>query len=275
MKKWLHGAMTAMIVLFTGCGGDSGGDSGGDGGGDGGGVVWNNGVLDLGDGVRMELVWIPAGTFVMGSPTSEAERNSDETQHTVTISRGFWMGKYEVTQEQWTKVMGYNPSNLQGAQNPVEMVTWIDCQTFIQQLNTRVSGGGFRLPTESEWEYACRAGTETRFYTGDSTSDLARAGWYDGNADNTTHPVGQKQSNGFGLYDMHGNVWEWCQDLYGTYPSGSVTDPINKVAPSSDEFRVVRGGSCLAPAGYCRSAVRFESISDGPGVAKGFRLASD
>jgi len=165
--------------------------------------------------------------------------------------------------------MGKNPSNFNGNDNcPVESVSWHDTQEFITKLNQK-DDKIYRLPTEAEWEYACRAGTSTIYYTGNSVDDLDRAGWYSGNSGNKTHPVGEKETNAWGLYDMHGNVWEWCQDWYGDYPSGSVTDPIGLPKGS---FRVIRGGSWYSAAQSCRSASRpdFE-----PGIRLlilGFRL---
>jgi formylglycine-generating enzyme required for sulfatase activity len=194
-------------------------------------------TLDLGRGAKLELVWIPPGEFMMGE---------DSTAHRVKLTKGFWMGKYEVTQEQYEAVVGSNPSYFKGANNPVEQVSWHDAVAFCNKV-------GGRLPTEAEWEYACRAGTTTKYHSGDTDSDLARVAWYDGNSGNTTHAVGGKQANAWGLHDMHGNVWEWCADWYGDYPKGDVTDP---VGPSSGSRRVLRGGSWLNTASYCRSAHR-------------------
>ncbi|MEI6150446.1 MAG: formylglycine-generating enzyme family protein [bacterium] len=228
--------------------------------------------IDLGAGVKMELVWIAPGEFMMGSPANQADRSGDESQRRVRISKGFWMGKYEVTQAQWEKVMGNNPSSYKnaGAKAPVESVSWNDCQTFLERLYGRLQGGlRARLPTEAEWEYACRAGTTTRFTTGDNDTDLDRVGWYESDSGGTTHPVGQKQANAWGLYDMHGNVWEWCRDWYGTYDSGAATDP---TGPSSGSGRVLRGGSWFTNVGFCRSAAR--SCHD-PAVTsfnRGFRV---
>ena len=220
--------------------------------------------------LKMEMVWIPPGKFMMGSRANEAGRDSGEgPRHRVTISKGFWMGKYEVTQEQWQRVMDSNPSNFRGAQNPVEKVSWNDCQAFIEKLTMMAANRGFRLPTEAEWEYACRAESVTRFNTGDDDSVLDRAGWHGGNSGNTTHPVGQKAPNSWGLYDMHGNVWEWCQDWKGDYSADSVTDPEGS---SEGSDRVLRGGSWYGAPRYCRSAIRD---GDGPTVASihvGFRV---
>ena len=226
-------------------------------------------TVDLGGGVTLELVWCPPGTFLMGSPESEAERGGDETQHQVTLSQGFWMGKYEVTQEQWKQVMGNNPSEFTGDPRlPVKKVSWEDCQAFIQKLNSRVSGGGFRLPTEAQWEYACRAGSKSAYCFGDSASGLSDYAWYYENSGRKTHPVGQKRSNAWGLHDMHGNVWEWCSDCYGDYASGSVTDP---TGASSDDWRVLRGGSWLDFPRLCRSAYRIYGTPDYRFTNLGFR----
>jgi len=206
-----------------------------------------------------EFVLIPAGTFMMGSPSGffggESGRDPDETQHKVTISRPFYMQTTEVTQGQWQKVMGSNPSQLNscGDDCPVETVSWNDVQEFIRKLNSMEGTERYRLPTEAQWEFAARAGTTTRFHTGNSEEDLSRAGWYGGNSGFSTHPVGQKTSNAWGLYDMHGNVFEWVQDWKGGYPAGSVIDP---EGPSSGTGRVVRGGSGYGLAGDCRSAFR-------------------
>jgi formylglycine-generating enzyme required for sulfatase activity len=213
-------------------------------------------AISLGAGVTMEMVPVPPGSYLMGSPEAEAGRDNDETpRHQVTISRPFYIGKYEVTQAQWVCVMGSNPSWFKGEDLPVENVSWNDCLEFCRKLTERERAAGrlpagvvYRLPTEAEWEYACRAGTTTRYYTGDSESDLARAGWFDGNSGDRTHPVGQKVANAFGLYDMHGNVWEWCQDWYGSYITDDATDP---GGPQRGSLRVLRGGSWSNNASYC------------------------
>jgi formylglycine-generating enzyme required for sulfatase activity len=174
------------------------------------------------------------------------------------------MGKYEVTQAQWEAVMGNNPSRFKGPNRPVEMVSWDDAQAFIAALNRRNDGYVYRLPTEAEWEYACRAGS-----TGDYAGKLDEMGWYEENAGRQTHPVGQKQPNAWGLYDMHGNVSEWCQDSYRLYPDGVVTDP---QGPSSDSNRVIRGGGWGYAAAYCRSAYRYGLSPGYRDLALGFRL---
>lgn len=214
-------------------------------------------LITLPGGVEMEFVWIPPGTFIMGSPENEKDRYDDETRHRVTLTQGFWMGKYEVTQAQWEAVMNANPSRFESGNRPVESVSWNDCQDFIAKLN-RLNQGTFRLPTEAEWEYAYRAGTTTRFYWGEdrNESDIDRYAWYNGNSGDRTHEVGQKRSNPWGLYDMSGNVWEWCADWYGDYPSGPQVDPKGQ---QSGRARVQRGGSWLSYALYCRSASRNRS----------------
>ena len=212
------------------------------------------------DGI--EFQWCPSGTYVMGSPQGEEGHDSDETQHQVTISHGFWLGKYEVTQSQWESVMGSNPSLFPGANRPVEAVSWEDVQDFIAALNTGKGGAAeYRLPTESEWEYACRAGTTSRFYWGEDSDEttIDSHAWYNGNSSAETHAVGEKLPNVWGLYDISGNVFEWCQDRYGPYPSGPVTDP---QGPSSGILRVARGGSWAHVPSACRSAERLSAPVD-------------
>ena len=226
-----------------------------------------------------KFIFIPPGNFMMGSPSNESGRTDDESQHRVTLTQGFYMQTTEVTQGQWQEVMGSNPSHFNncGDNCPVEQVSWNDVQEFIRKLNQREGGNRYRLPTEAEWEYAARAGSTTAFANGGISelecgydASLNAMGWYCGNADGKTHPVARKQPNTWGLYDMHGNVWEWCQDWYGNYPSGSVTDPQGS---SSGSFRVLRGGGWNDGAWSCRSAGRG---GRGPGRrsgALGFRLA--
>ncbi len=205
--------------------------------------------------VFMEMRLIPAGTFMMGSTSTEKDRGSNEgPQHEVKITQSFYMGKYEITQTQWQAVMGSNPSSFKGNNLPVDHVSWDDCQTFIQKLN-QMGQGTFRLPTEAEWEYACRSGMQTRFYWGDDLNDdqIKYFAWYDGNSGNKTHEVGTNSPNLFGLYDMSGNVCEWCQDWYGIYSSDTQIDPAGAV---SGQDRVFRGGNWYGNARYCRSANR-------------------
>ena len=228
-------------------------------------------VIELGDGVRLELVWIAPGSFLMGSPDSEEGRGRGEEQRRVTLSKGFWIGKYEVTQQQWQQIMGGNPSRFKGSNNPVETVSWIDCHRFVEQLNSRGIAGEFRLPTEAEWEYACRAGTTTVFHYGnrlDATmANINGERPYGckekGAYRRTTLPVGSFAPNAWGLYDMHGNVWEWCQDHYG------------EDAPDEGPRRVLRGGSWYGGARNCRSAYRsWDEPTDRYGN-NGFRLVME
>ena len=190
------------------------------------------------NGVEFAFRWCPPGTFMMGSPESEAGRENNETQHQVTLTKGFWMMETEVTQKQWKAVMGYNPSRLKSDGRPVESVSWNNCQDFCRKT-------GLHLPTEAQWEYACRAGT-----TGPYAGNLNEMAWYGGKG---RHTVRSKKPNAWGLYDMHGNVWEWCQDKYGSYPKESVTDPIDT---SSVAWRVRRSGGGSLSASKCRSASR-------------------
>lgn len=213
----------------------------------------------------MRFAWCPPGSFLMGSPASEAERYQDETQHRVTLTKGYYLGVHPVTQAQWQAVMGTNPSHFKGADLPVENVSWGRCQEFCAAL-----GGLVRLPTEAEWEYACRAGTTTRFSFGDSEADLGEHAWFAGNSGDTTHPVGKKLPNAWGLHDMHGNVWEWCQDWYGEYPKEVAVDPAGTFRGTS---RVLRSGSWHDFAWVCRASYR--DVND-PGIRNGnfgFRVA--
>lgn len=172
----------------------------------------------------------------------------DKPVHSVRISQGFWMSKTEVTQAQWERVMGNNPSRFKGSNNPVERVSWNKCQDFVNKLNNSISGGDFRLPTETEWEYACRSGT-----TGDYAGNLDSMAWYSRNSEGKTHSVGEKRSNAWGLHDMHGNVWEWCHDGKRSHRSITQNDPVG----ASGSSRVLRGGSWNFEAEYCRSASRL------------------
>ena len=211
-------------------------------------------ALDLGNGVQLELALIPAGKFVMGSPQTEEGRSDDETQHEVKLTKPFHIGKFEVTQEQYRQVMGTNPSHFRGRDLPVEMVSWDDALEFCKKASER-TGKTVRLPTEAEWEYACRAGTKTAYYTGDGEADLDQAAWHIKNSDNTTHPVGQKVPNAWGLCDMHGNVLEWCQDVYALYKAEAATDP---QGPPQGQCPVLRGGSWYVTPSSCRSPSRFK-----------------
>ena len=233
-------------------------------------------TVDLGKGVKLELILIPTGEFMMGSPDSDKNAASDEKpQHRVRITKPFYLGKYLVTQDQWEAVIGNNPSHFKGPKNPVERVSWDDCQKFLGKLNAKVGSGAgkFQLPSEAQWEYACRAGSKTKYCFGDDEKQLGEYAWHLQNSDGKTHPVGEKKPNAWGLYDMHGNVWEWCQDRYedGYYKESPVDDP---KGPATGAGRVFRGGSWRYPAGICRSASRD---SYGPGASRfiglGFRVS--
>jgi len=229
-------------------------------------------VIDLGKDVKLEMVLIPAGKFKMGSPASEKNRFDVETQHEVTITKPFYMGKYEVTQEQWESVMGDNPSKVKGAKFPITDVSWEDCQEFIKKLNAKTNGG-YRLPTEGEWEYACRAGTTTAYSYGASLTEsdaniygsIKAVGSY-----GSIKAVGSYKPNAFGIYDMHGNVWEWCNDWKADYPAVAVTDP---KGPAKGEYRVLRGGSFLNLDSVARSSLRSDDSPSLRHFVIGFRLA--
>ena len=240
-------------------------------------------------GIDYPFRWCPAGTFLMGSPPTEKKipwsRSIRETQHQVSLTRGFWMLETQVTQAMWESVIGSNPSHFKGEKLPVESVSWYDCQKFIEQLNAHLAGTpvphlagtpgtGYRfsLPTEAQWEYACRAGTTTPFNFGSVLNgDKANcAGNYPygtstkGKDLERTSDVGSYPANAWGLFDMHGNVYEWCSEWrsdwcswYGPYPGDSVTDP---VGPSFGLFRVLRGGSWYSGAEPCRSASRYDYL---------------
>ena len=212
----------------------------------------------------MKFVWIPPGSFMMGSPKDENVRGGDEKQHKVTLTKGFYMGVYTVTQEQWQEVMGNNPSSFKGEKNlPVETVSWDDCQEFIKKLREK-DKKLYRFPTEAEWEFACRAGTKTPFHFGETIStdqanyngDFTYGDGKKGTFRQKTTPVGSFPANAWGLHDMHGNVFQWCQDWYGDYPQKEAVDP---KGPEKGEYRVLRGGSWdLTPDG-CRSASHFRT----------------
>ena len=264
-----------------------------------------NGIVEY-NGMRLEMVKIKAGTFMMGSPSSESGRSNDEKQHSVTLTKDYWLGKYEVTQAQWQAVMGNNPSHFKGDNRPVEKVSWNEAKQFCDKLNERYAGKlprgyKFDLPTEAQWEYACRAGTTTALNSGEdmriigknNSPNLDLVGWYAGNCGRDfelsnghdisgwsekqysdtrggTHPVGRKQPNNWGLYDMHGNVWEWCRDWYGSYSDGAVTDP---AGPQNGSSRVLRGGGWSHGAEGCRSACRYYWRPGNRYSVLGFRLA--
>ena len=215
------------------------------------------------NGVSFEMVYVEGGTFDMGATSeqgSDAE-NNEYPVHSVTLS-DYYIGKYEVTQELWLAVMGSNPSHFKGAQNPVEEVSWNDCQEFVSRLNS-LTGRTFRLPTEAEWEYAARGGNQSLHYKYSGSDIIYDVAWYNGNSGSSTHAVGTKTANELGIYDMSGNVWEWCSDWYGFYSAGAQTNP---QGPSSDSCRVLRGGSWGNDARGCRVSNRNLS---GPGNSNG------
>ena len=217
---------------------------------------------DLGNGVKLEMVAIPGGTFMMGASEAEKVYDDEMPQHQVTLSE-FYLGKYQVTQAQWEAVMGNNPSYFKGANLPVERVSWEDAQEFCQKLSQRTKKT-YRLPTEAEWEYACRAGT-----TGAYAGVLDEMAWYNKNSEGKTHAVGQKKPNVFGLYDMHGNVWEWCQDWYGNYSSASQTNP---TGPQAGTSRVLRGGSWFNLLVNARAVFRVSLHPSNRDYDFGFRV---
>jgi len=226
-------------------------------------------TLDLGQGEAMKLVLIRPGEFLMGSPDSEEGRGDDENQHAVTISKPFYMGATEVTQAQYTAVMGANPARVRAPANPVETVSWTEAADFCRKLSEK-TGKTVGLPTEAQWEYACRAGSKTRFSFGDSDKGIANYAWHAANATGTPHPVGQKKPNAWGLYDMHGNVWEWCADWYGPSSKEGAADP---QGPASGDQRVLRGGAWVSNPIACRAAYRVGQAPDFRYYFIGFRVA--
>ncbi|MFZ0429583.1 MAG: formylglycine-generating enzyme family protein [Acidobacteriota bacterium] len=230
----------------------------------------------------IEFLYVPPGSFRMGSEREVPGRQADETAHEVTLTRGFYLGKYEVTQQQWITVMEHNPSQFQdcGLRCPVETVSYLKIREFIDRLQVRSPGNRFRLPTEAEWEFACRAGTDTAFSTGNHLStDQAN---FDGRfpyADQppgtylgSPSPVGSYPPNPWGFYDLHGNVWEWCADWYAPYPAGALTDP---GGPAQGELHVIRGGSWYFDANSARSALRYTHRPQDDGFSLGFRLVRE
>jgi len=249
-----------------------------------------NATVPLSDTVNLDLNWIEPGTFMMGSPEDELGRGGDETRHQVTLTKGYWMGKYEITQSQYEVIMGENPSRFIGADQPVELVSWEDAMAFCEKLTEKErlvgrlpTGYKFTLPTEAQWEYACRAGTTTTFNNGtDIETDeevygecpnLDPLGWYWCNSGEKTHPVGQKLPNAWGLYDMHGNVMEWCQDAKVRYPTTPIADPVEE---DTEPYYAVRGGSYSYyddGAKNCRSAARNVRLNTSTSLSIGFRVA--
>jgi len=226
--------------------------------------------ISIGGGQKITLVHVPGGTFMMGSPQEESGRGPEEIQHKVTLTNPFWLARTEVTQGQWQAVMGTNPSHFKGDPNlPVDSVNWSDAKEFCRKLNAQAAlpvGWQWALPTEAQWEYACRAGTG-----GVYAGKLEKMAWYKGNSGGKTHPVATKKPNAWGLYDMYGNAWEWCNDLLEQYPSDAVTDPIG-TDPASR--RINRGGSFDSESIFCRSAARMADVPDVRYPIIGFRVAA-
>ena len=220
----------------------------------------------------MEFVLVPAGEFEMGSCSEEKDRlDCEYPVHKVTIKNSFYLGKSSVTQKQWKKIMGNNPSHFKGEDRPVEMISWKEVQAFVQKLNAKESTDKYRLPSEAEWEYACRAGTQTRYFFGDDESKLNEYAWYAENSGSKTHSISQKKPNPWGLYDVHGNVWEWVQDEWHENYNGAPSNGIVwKDEDSSD--RVSRGGSWYCTTLFCRSAGRFKREAESRFSNLGFRL---
>ena len=215
------------------------------------------------------MVYVSGGTFTMGATSEQGSGayNDEKPVHSVTLS-SFYICKYEVTQALWNAVMGSNPSNWKGDDLPVETVSRDDCQTFIRKLNA-LTGKNFRLPTEAEWEFAARGGNNSRGYKYAGSNNIETVAWYQGNSGNKTHVVGTKSPNELGLYDMSGNVWEWCQDWYGSYSSASQTNP---TGASSGSDRVLRGGDWFTIARCSRSSNRINGTPDNCGSIRGLRL---
>jgi formylglycine-generating enzyme required for sulfatase activity len=227
---------------------------------------------DLGKGIKLDMVLIPAGKFMMGSPASEKGRQPSETQHEVTLTNPYYLGKYEVTQEQWEVVMGEenNQSNTKGEKLPVTNVSWDDCQNFIKKLNVKTNSG-YRLPTEAEWEYACRAGTTMAYPFGEKITPTDAN--YIESGKGKPIATGSYKPNRFGLYDMHGNVWEWCEGWYHNYSAGFVIDP---KGPVTGTIRVLRGGSFIDSGSVARSSTRGDDLRFTPSDRlsnRGLRLA--
>ena len=230
----------------------------------------------------MKLMLIPRGTFTMGSPIEEAGKKNDEKQHQVEISMDYYLGVTEVTQGQYEKVTGTNPSYFQkqlisendSSVYPVDSVSWEDAVGFCKKLSDlpkeREAGRIYRLPTEAEWEYACRAGSKTAYSFGESSITLGDYAWVLNNSNNQTHPVGKKKPNAWGLYDMHGNAWEWCNDWFSDYPNGALSDPSG---PKEGSYRVIRGGGWSHDASLCRSAFRYGDHPSHRLLNFGFRVA--
>ena len=226
-------------------------------------------TIPVKDGISIDMVRVEAGTFTMGATAEMKDPwNEEKPTHQVTLTNDYYIGKYEVTQALWKAVMGNNPSNFKGDNLPVEQVSWDDCQEFISKLN-RITGKTFRLPTEAEWEYAARSGKKSRGYQYSGSNNLSDVAWYFDNSRKKTHAVGTKQPNELGIYDMSGNVWEWCQDRYGEYNSSSLVNP---TGANSGSDRVYRGGGWCFSARFCRSSFRLSATPAYRVIDLGLRL---
>ena len=230
---------------------------------------YSNGILTV-NGIKYNMVWVEGGTFSMGATPEQGVDAADDEKpvHSVTLS-GYYIGKTEVTQALWKAVMGSNPSDFKGDDLPVVNVSWDDCQEFIEKLNY-LTGQNFRFPTEAEWEFACRGGNNSLGYKYSGSDNIDNVAWYDGNSGDKTHPVATKSANELGIYDMSGNVWEWCCDWYGDYTSGAQTNP---KGPGSGSIRVFRGGSWFYSAWCCRSSYRYGNYPANRYNDLGLRLA--
>ncbi len=227
-------------------------------------------TLNIGNDVSLSFCWIPPGSFLMGSPDAEAGHEESEAPlHRVIIAQGFHLSRTPITCVQWQALVGESRSTSSSGTHPMTEVSWDDAQLFAAKFSTQFPDWALRLPTESEWEYACRAGSPGCYSNGESEADLERIGWYAGNSDGKTHPVSEKTPNAWDLYDMHGNVFEWCQDWDGAYLSGEQRNP---AGPSSGDKRILRGGCFKCPPQYCRSANRYSAFPDRRGHNFGFRL---
>ena len=268
MKRFMNYAaavllMTMVAFSFAACGDDDD-----DNGGGGKTSKFQNQTFSAG-GVEFTMVAVEGGTFQMGAADDDTNADSDEKpQHAVTLS-DYYIGETEVTQALWEAVMGSNPGYFKGDQQPVDLVSWDDCQEFIEKLNT-MTGKTFRLPTEAEWEYAARGGNKSQGYMYSGSNDLDLVAWYKDNSEGKTHDVATKTKNELGLYDMTGNVLEWCQDWYSEYSSEAQTNPIG---PETASYRVNRGGGWGNYAGSCRVSYRYRYTPAYRDYYLGLRLA--